>query len=59
LSDAGAARIATAVVVDKRRPTASLRADHACFVGVDDFIVGYGMDDAGFGRGLPYIATVD
>ena len=56
---AGAAAITTAVVVDKRRPAAPLRADHACFTGVDAFVVGYGMDDAGFGRGLPHIAKAD
>ncbi len=27
--------------------------------GIDAFIVGYGMDDAGAGRGLPYIASVE
>jgi hypoxanthine-guanine phosphoribosyltransferase len=34
------------------------RADYAAFTGVSDFIVGYGMDDAGLGRALPYIAKV-
>jgi hypoxanthine phosphoribosyltransferase len=58
LHDAGAASVAIAVVVDKRREDGLLKADHAAFTNVDSFIVGYGMDDAGLGRGLPYIARV-
>ena len=58
LMDAGAASVVTAVVVDKRRAGALLTADHAAFEGVSDFIVGYGMDDAGAGRALPYIGRV-
>jgi hypoxanthine phosphoribosyltransferase len=53
---AGAASIVTAVAVDKNRPDAMASADFACFTGVRDFIIGYGMDDAGKHRGLPYIA---
>lgn len=56
LSAAGAASIVTAVAVDKARPDAVAQADFAGFTGVADFIVGYGMDDAGKHRGLPYIA---
>jgi hypoxanthine-guanine phosphoribosyltransferase len=48
-----------AVVVDKMRESALLRAEFAAFTHVDEFIVGYGMDDAGRFRSLPYIATVD
>jgi hypoxanthine phosphoribosyltransferase len=59
LRDAGARRITTAVAVDKRRPDAVARADFAAFTHVDRFIVGYGMDDAGQGRALPFIAAVD
>jgi hypoxanthine phosphoribosyltransferase len=59
LHDAGARRITTAVAVDKLRGDALLRADHAAFAGVDRFIVGYGMDDAGRERCLPYIAALD
>jgi hypoxanthine phosphoribosyltransferase len=55
----GAANVTTAVIVDKRRNNALLRADFAAFTDVDRFIVGYGMDDAGEGRALPYIAAVD
>lgn len=58
LGEAGASSVTTAVVVDKSRATARLKADYAAFSGVDDFIVGYGMDDAGVGRALPYISRV-
>jgi len=56
---AGAPTITTAVVIDKCRTDAPFRADHACFRGVEAFAVGYGMDDAGFGRGRPDIAKAD
>jgi hypoxanthine phosphoribosyltransferase len=60
LQDAGAASVTIAVAVDKARAEgALLKADYAAFSGVDAFIVGYGMDDAGRGRGLPYIAAVE
>jgi hypoxanthine phosphoribosyltransferase len=58
LLEAGARRITTVVAVDKRRAEALLRADHAAFTDVDRFIVGYGMDDAGRHRALPYIGAV-
>ena len=58
LAGAGARVIATAVALDKRRVDAKLRADYAAFCDVHDFIIGYGMDDAGLGRALPYIAKV-
>jgi hypoxanthine phosphoribosyltransferase len=56
---AGARSATMAVVVDKMRESALLRAEFAAFTHVDEFIVGYGMDDAGRFRSLPYIATVD
>jgi hypoxanthine phosphoribosyltransferase len=52
------ASVATAVAVDKLRADALLSADYAAFEGVSDFIVGYGMDDGGIGRALPYIGRV-
>jgi hypoxanthine phosphoribosyltransferase len=58
LLKAGAATVATAVVVDKLRDGAHVTADYAAFEGVSDFIVGYGMDDGGEGRALPYIGRV-
>src|SRR5215831_201711 len=56
LGAAGATEIMTAVAVDKSREDAIASANFAGFSGVTDFIVGYGMDDAGKYRGLPYIA---
>ena len=53
---AGAASVQSVVVVDKARKDAVAKADYAAFTGVADFIVGYGMDDAGADRALPYIA---
>ena len=53
LNEAGAASVVTAVAVDKRRADALLEADHAAFTNVEDFIVGYGMDDGETGRALP------
>jgi hypoxanthine phosphoribosyltransferase len=58
LTNAGAASVAIAVAVDKMRDDALLKADYVAFKGADAFIVGYGMDDAGLGRGLPYIGKV-
>ena len=57
--ETGARAVTTAVVIDKRRSGARLRADFAAFTGVPHFVVGYGMDDAGRLRSLPYIAAVE
>ena len=59
LKDAGASFVITAVAVDKLRPDALTHADFAMFQGLEEFIVGYGMDDAGQNRGLPYIGSVE
>lgn len=58
LEEAGAASVRTVVAIDKLRGDAVARADHALFTGVHDFIVGYGMDDAGQYRALPYIGRL-
>jgi hypoxanthine phosphoribosyltransferase len=52
---AGAASVRVVVALDKQRPDAVAKADHVGFVIGNDFVVGYGMDDAGAHRGLPYI----
>jgi hypoxanthine phosphoribosyltransferase len=52
----GASAVISAVVVDKLRPDAIAKADYAAFTGTQEFIVGYGMDDSGNDRALPYIA---
>lgn len=59
LQEAGAASVRTVVAVDKRHEDAAARADHALYTGVKDFIVGYGMDDAGRYRALPYIGKME
>ena len=59
LIKAGAAAVTTAVVLDKGRAGAPIVADFACFRGSDAFVVGYGMDDAGLGRGLPQIVSAN
>ena len=56
LLESGANSLLTVVAIDKERGDALLHADYAAFQGVSDFIVGYGMDDGGAGRALPYIA---
>ena len=58
LKEAGAESVITAVAVDKLRPEAVAHSDFAMFQGVTDFIIGYGMDEDGRDRGLPYIAAV-
>jgi len=58
LMEAEAASTITAVAVDKMRSDAVLRSHHALFRGDEGFLIGYGMDDGGRERGLPYIATV-
>ncbi len=55
----GAAGLVTAVVVDKQgRRRVPVQADYAAFRLGDAYLVGYGMDDAGRYRNLPYIAEV-
>lgn len=55
----GANEVISAVVVDKLRSDATAKADFACFTGCNEFIVGYGMDDSGNDRALPYIARAE
>jgi hypoxanthine phosphoribosyltransferase len=55
---AGARAVTSAVAIDKRRSGALLTADYAAFTRVAHFVAGYGMDDAGRLRALPYIAAV-
>ncbi len=54
------ASVKTCVAVDKKTGRAEeIVADYAAFeAGPDDFLVGYGMDDSGAKRGLPYIGAV-
>ena len=43
---AGAASVRVAVMLDKQRPRRGGEADHVGFVIGNDFVIGYGMDDA-------------
>ena len=55
---AGAASVQVAVALDKKRPDAVAKADYVGFEAGNDFVIGYGMDDAGKYRALPYIGRV-
>ena len=55
---AGAASVQVAVMLDKQRKDAVATADYVGFTVGDEFVIGYGMDDAGHYRGLPYIGVV-
>jgi len=55
---AGAASVQVAVMLDKQRRDAVAKADYTGFAIGDEFVIGYGMDDAGKHRGLPYIGKV-
>ncbi len=56
----GAAEVVTAVVVDKpARRRVPVQADYAAFTLGDAYLVGYGMDDAGRYRNLPFIGQVE
>ncbi len=55
---AGAASVQVAVMLDKQKRDAVAKADYVGFTVGDDFVIGYGMDDAGKYRGLPYIGKV-
>ncbi len=55
---AGAASVQVAVMLDKGRADCTAKADYIGFTVGDDFVVGYGMDEAGSHRGLPYIGKV-
>jgi hypoxanthine phosphoribosyltransferase len=52
---AGAASVRVVAMLDKQRPDRVAEADHVGFVIGNDFVIGYGMDDAGAYRALPYI----
>ncbi len=55
---AGAASVQVAVMLDKQRADRVANADYVGFPVGNDFVIGYGMDDAGKYRGLPYIGKV-
>ena len=54
----GATRTVTCAFI--RKPSAAgLPLDHVGFDAPDRYLVGYGMDDAGRYRGLPYVGALD
>jgi hypoxanthine phosphoribosyltransferase len=55
---AGAASVQVAVILDKQRPDRVAKADFVGFPVGPEFVIGYGMDDAGKHRNLPYIGKV-
>jgi len=55
---AGAASVQVAVALDKQRQDRVAKADFVGFNVGNDFVIGYGMDDAGKHRNLPYIGKV-
>jgi hypoxanthine phosphoribosyltransferase len=55
---AGAASVQVAVLLDKQRADRVATADFVGFPIGLDFVIGYGMDDAGKHRNLPYIGKV-
>lgn len=61
IEDRGAAAVKTCVLVKKLTGHAEdLVCDYIGFeAGADDFLVGYGMDDAGRLRGVPYLGAVN
>ena len=61
LAERGAARAVVAVAVRKDKPrAAAVEADYAAFEAPGDaFLVGYGMDDAGRKRGVPFVGVMD
>ena len=58
ITAAGAASVQVAVMLDKQRGDALARADYVGFPVGKEFVIGYGMDDAGKFRGLPYIGKM-
>ena len=61
LREKGAKTVKTCVLLDKRGPKGAngAVADFAGFACPDDFVVGYGMDNAHRYRELPYVAVVE
>ena len=61
LLEKGAAQVRVCVAVEKKKDRPHpITADYALFEMPEDaFLVGYGMDDAGLRRGLPYIGELD
>ncbi len=60
LASRAASRVRSCILLDKpSRREVPGQADFVGFEVPDTFVIGYGMDVAGSGRGLPYIGTED
>ena len=57
LLEAGANSVKTCVLL-RKEPARTLHADYVGFEIPDMFVVGYGLDDAGLHRNLPYIGVI-
>lgn len=59
IEDRGASSVKTCVLIRKNTGHAEdLNPDYIGFeAGPDDFLIGYGMDDGGRGRGVPYLGA--
>lgn len=59
LSSFNPSSLTTCVLLRKNRPQAmSFKVDHVCFDIPDEFVVGYGLDFAGYYRNLPTISVL-
>ena len=60
VKDAGASQVMTAVVARKPWPTPRpIEPDFVAWEAPARYLVGYGLDDEGKSRGLPYIGAMD
>ncbi len=60
LIERGARRVMIAALLEKpHRKEIEVHADFVGFSCADRFVVGYGMDHAGFYRQLPFVGTLD
>lgn len=59
ISARSARRVRTCVLIEKSRPRAvEIAADFRGFLGLDEYVVGFGMDLAGRYRELPFVGRV-
>ena len=60
LANWGVASLTTVSLLDKpSRREVEVEADYVAFTIEDAYVIGYGLDDAGLFRNLPFVAVVD
>ena len=60
LQTEGVASLTTVSLLDKpSRREVEVEADYVAFTIEDAYVIGYGLDDAGLFRNLPFVAVVD